>query len=149
MRRLAIVASLAVLGGAVIATPATAPGKRANAAGKKVTVRSSAFGRMLWAPRRQALYIFQRDRRGRSRCYGACARAWPPLFTRGRPRGGRGVRKRLLGTVRRRGGARQVTYAGKPLYTYAHEGPGQVLCHNVRLHGGLWWVIGPRGKRRP
>ena len=150
VRRLAIAASLAVLGVAVIATPATAAaGKRASPAGKKVTVRKSAFGPMLWAPRRQALYIFQRDRRGRSRCYGACARAWPPLLTRGRPRGGRGVRKRLLGTVRRRGGARQVTYAGKPLYAYAHEGPGQVLCHNVRLHGGLWWVIGPRGKRRP
>jgi hypothetical protein len=42
-----------------------------------------------------------------------------------------------------------VTYAGKPLYHYAHERAGQVVCHNVNLNGGLWWVIGPNGKRRP
>ncbi|HZL04366.1 MAG TPA: hypothetical protein VFE45_02915 [Coriobacteriia bacterium] len=42
-----------------------------------------------------------------------------------------------------------MTYAGRPLYYYAHEGPGRVLCHNVHLNGGLWWVVGPNGKRRP
>ena len=62
---------------------------------------------------------------------------------------GNGVRKALLGTTRRRDGRRQVTYNGRPLYYYAHEGPGQVLCHNVNLNGGLWWVVGPNGKRRP
>ena len=35
-----------------------------------------------------------------------------------------------------------MTYAGKPLYFYAHEGPGEVRCHNVDLNGGLWWVVG-------
>jgi hypothetical protein len=54
----------------------------------------------------------------------------------------------LLGTIKR-GRRRQVTYAGRPLYFYAHEGPGAVLCHNVFLNGGLWWVIGADGKRRP
>ncbi|HZL04367.1 MAG TPA: hypothetical protein VFE45_02920, partial [Coriobacteriia bacterium] len=47
-------------------------------------------------PRRQAIYIFQRDRHKRSRCYGACAEAWPPVFTRGEPIAGRGVRSRSL-----------------------------------------------------
>jgi predicted lipoprotein with Yx(FWY)xxD motif len=59
------------------------------------------------------------------------------------------VRRSLLGSIRRRDGRRQVTYAGKPLYYYAHEGPGQVLCHNVKLNGGLWWVVGANGARRP
>ena len=59
------------------------------------------------------------------------------------------MRKSLLGTVKRRGGRRQVTYAGRPLYFYAHEDPGQVLCHNVDLNGGLWWVIGRNGKPLP
>jgi predicted lipoprotein with Yx(FWY)xxD motif len=121
----------------------------ATAGGTKITARGSQFGKMLWGPNRQAVYIFQRDKRGRSRCYGECAQAWPPLYTSGRPVAGRGVRKSLLGTTRRRNGRLQVTYAGKPLYTYAHEGPGQVLCHDVYLNGGLWWVIGPNGKRRP
>ena len=121
----------------------------AMAAGTKLSVRGSDFGPMVWGPDRQAVYVFQRDRRGRSRCYGRCARAWPPVLTRGRPVAGRGVRRSLLGTTRRRGGRRQVTYAGRPLYFYAHEGPGEVLCHNVNLNGGLWWVVGRNGVPRP
>ena len=119
------------------------------AAGTKITARGSQFGTMLWGPKRQAVYVFQRDERNRSRCYGACAKAWPPVYTSGKPVAGAGVRKSLLGTTRRRNGRRQVTYNGRPLYYYAHEGPGQVLCHDVYLNGGLWWVIGPNGKRRP
>ena len=104
---------------------------------------------MLFGPGRQAIYIFERDRPGESRCYGECARAWPPVYTRGKPVAGRGVRASLLGTTRRRDGRRQVTYRGQPLYYYAHEGPGEVRCHNVNLNGGLWWVVGPNGRRRP
>ena len=120
-----------------------------SAAGTKITARGSRFGTMLWGPNRQAVYVFQRDARNRSRCYGACAKAWPPVITRGRPAAGPGVRKSLLGTTRRRDGKLQVTYRGRPLYYYVNEGPGQVLCHNVNLNGGLWWVVGPDGRRRP
>ena len=130
------------------AAPAEEP-KAQAAAGTTITVRGSEFGRMLFNSKRQAIYIFQRDARNRSNCYGECAVAWPPVYTKGKPRAAGGVRQSLLGTIRRRGGRLQVTYAGKPLYYYAHEGPGQVLCHNVNLNGGLWWVIGPNGKRRP
>ena len=116
--------------------------------GTTVTLGRSRFGPMLFGARRQAIYIFQRDRKGKSVCYGKCADAWPPVFTRGRPKAGTGVKGSLLGTTRRRDGKLQVTYAGKPLYFYAHEGPGQVRCHNVDLNGGLWWVVGRDGKRR-
>jgi predicted lipoprotein with Yx(FWY)xxD motif len=121
----------------------------ARAKGTIITLRDSEFGSMLFGPRRQAIYVFERDSKGESACYGECAAAWPPVFTKGKPRAGRGVRAKLLGTTRRRGGKRQVTYAGRPLYYYAHEGPGEVLCHNVDLNGGLWWVVGPNGKPRP
>jgi len=143
VKRLVAVALFASLLGAALAAPA------AIAAGTRITARGSQFGTMLWGPNQQATYIFQRDKRGKSRCYGTCAEAWPPVYTSDKPVAGRGVRTSLIGTTRRRGGRRQVTYAGKPLYYYAHEGPGQVLCHNVSLNGGVWWVIGPDGKRRP
>ena len=116
--------------------------------GTVVHVDGSEFGTMIYGPRNQAIYIFQRDSKNKTNCYGECAAAWPPVLTRGAPRARGGAKQSLLGTVKRRDGSLQVTYAGQPLYYYANEGPGEVRCHNVNLNGGLWWVIGPDGKRR-
>ena len=158
MRRILMLSMLLVVGcgedepataSRTAAATASAEPARAAARGTTITVRSSEFGRMLFGPNRQAIYIFERDRRNRTNCYGECAEAWPPVYTRGTPVAGSGVKTSLLGSIRRRDGRRQVTYAGKPLYYYAHEGPIEVRCHNVDLNGGLWWVIGPNGKRRP
>lgn len=117
--------------------------------GTKVTLRESAFGQVLFDGKGQAIYIFELDGKGDSVCYGQCAKDWPPVFTDGDPVAGDGVRKRLLGTTKRRDGRLQVTYAGQPLYFYANESPGEVRCHNVNLNGGLWWVLGANGSRRP
>jgi predicted lipoprotein with Yx(FWY)xxD motif len=130
-------------------TPTATAEDRAARAGTTITLGDSEFGTMLFDSRKQAIYIFERDRERRTVCYGECAEAWPPVLTRGEPRAGEGVRPALLGTIRRRDGKRQVTYAGRPLYFYAHEGRGEVRCHNVNLNGGLWWVVGPDGRRRP
>ena len=107
----------------------------------------SQFGDILFDSRRQAIYIFERDEKNKTNCYGDCAEAWPPVFTEGKPRAGKGVDQSLLGTTKRRDGKLQVTYSGKPLYYYAHEGPGEVKCHNVNLNGGFWWVLGADGER--
>jgi predicted lipoprotein with Yx(FWY)xxD motif len=116
--------------------------------GTTVVLGDSQFGRILFDSKRQAIYIFEHDEENKSNCYGDCAEAWPPVFTDGEPRGGKGVDRSLLGTTKRRDGKLQVTYAGKPLYYYAHEGPREVKCHNVNLNGGFWWVLGPNGERR-
>ena len=117
--------------------------------GTTITVGDSEFGSMLFDSKKQAIYIFEKDPKGETVCYDDCAEAWPPVYTKGQPKAGDGVKDALLGTVKRRDGKLQVTYAGKPLYFYDHEGPGEVRCHNVNLNGGLWWVVGPSGKRRP
>jgi predicted lipoprotein with Yx(FWY)xxD motif len=126
-----------------------AEGKTAGATSKgtAVVLGDSQFGRILFDSKQQAIYIFERDEENKSNCYGDCAEAWPPVFTKGKPRGGKGVDRSLLGTTKRRDGKLQVTYAGKPLYYYAHEGPGEVKCHNVNLNGGFWWVLGADGER--
>ncbi len=131
--------------------PAKGKEKQATAEGRgaRITVGDSQFGQMLFDSKKQALYVFQNDPKGQTVCYGECAEAWPPVLTEGRPRAGAGVRESLLGTVKRRDGKLQVTYGGKPIYSYSHEGPGEVRCHNVNLNGGFWWVVGPDGKRRP
>jgi predicted lipoprotein with Yx(FWY)xxD motif len=124
------------------ATPEPAvPARRAVARGKRIAIVDSQFGKIVGDGHGQAFYVFDKERVGRSECYGDCARAWPPVLTRGRPVAGRGVRARLLDTVRRRGGKRQVTYRGRPLYYYVDDAPGRVLCHDVREFGGLWLVI--------
>ena len=111
-----------------------------------LTLRNTRYGAVLFDGKNRVLYAFTRDRRGPSRCYGACAAAWPVYFAKGSLRAGRGVRQALLGTVRRRDGRRQVTYNGWPLYYYAHEGPGEVKCQNVREFGGLWLVLRASGR---
>jgi predicted lipoprotein with Yx(FWY)xxD motif len=129
----------------------TAPEKPAarKRTGTAIKLGNSEFGSMLFDTKDQAIYIFENDPKGETVCYDECAEAWPPVYTEGEPKAADGVRQSLLGTVKRRDGKLQVTYAGKPLYFYAHEGPGEVRCHNVNLNGGLWWVVGPDGKRRP
>jgi predicted lipoprotein with Yx(FWY)xxD motif len=111
-----------------------------------VKVMETRYGPILVDGRGHALYLFTREHSSRSRCYGACARAWPPFTTRSAPRAGKGARRGLLGTTRRRGGARQVTYKGHPLYFYVDDRrPGQVLCHDVFEFGGTWLVLTRRG----
>ena len=110
-------------------------------------VRTTRFGKILFAGNGRVVYGFTRDRRnGPSQCYGACAAAWPVYFARGTLKAGTGVKQSLLGTVRRRDGRRQVTYNGWPLYYYAHEKAGEVKCQNVVTHGGTWLVERPSGK---
>lgn len=127
-------------------TPSRSPAKGPPPApGTVVTTGDSAYGTMLFDAGGQAIYLFDKETTSRPECYGACAAAWPPVLTSGPPGAGGAARDDLLGTVRRRDGTTQVTYAGQPLYFYAHEGPGQVLCHDVVEYGGLWLVVTPGG----
>ena len=122
-----------VLAALVTATAAMA---RSTATSSTVEVRASAYGHVLFDNRGFALYAFTRDRGGRSSCYGACAKAWPPYLAN-RVDGGT-----LVGTTRRSDGKLQVTFGGRPLYYYVGDrSPGQILCQNVREFGGLWLVV--------
>lgn len=106
----------------------------------------SRYGRVLFDGRPR-LYLFTRERSSRSRCYGACATAWPPFLTTGEPRARTGARESLLGTTRRRDGKTQVTYRGHPLYYYVTDRkPGQITCQDVVEFGGTWLVVSPSGR---
>lgn len=117
--------------------------------GKTIRAVSSQFGKILADGRGQAVYVFDAETSSRPECYGACARAWPPVLTKGRPKAGKGARAGRLGTTRRRNGKRQVTVDGQPLYYYVDDAPGRVLCHNVDEFGGLWLVVRPDGTPAP
>jgi predicted lipoprotein with Yx(FWY)xxD motif len=121
-------------------------GLRVAAKRAQVVAKESSFGRVLFDANGQAIYVFEIDGTNRSNCTSEdCVKAWPPVLTEEPPSAGEGADARLLGTIRRGDGSLQVTYNGRPLYFYEHEGPGEIKCHNVDLNGGLWWVVTPRG----
>jgi predicted lipoprotein with Yx(FWY)xxD motif len=117
--------------------------------GTTLTTGSSPFGTMLFDASNQAVYIWEVETSSTPQCYDDCEVAWPPVLTDGAPVAAGEVRADLLGTVPRSDGSTQVTYNGHPLYYYAHEAPGEVKCHNIATHGGMWWVVQPDGNRAP
>jgi predicted lipoprotein with Yx(FWY)xxD motif len=109
-----------------------------------VAVARTRLGRILVNARGQTLYLFTKDRHGRSACTGRCTRVWPPALVFGRPTAGHGVAKGLLRTRRRRDGRRQLVYNGHPLYTLtADTAPGQVEGQGFE---STWFVVSPGGR---
>jgi predicted lipoprotein with Yx(FWY)xxD motif len=115
-------------------------------AGTEIKAADSKYGSILFGPSKRAIYLFDKETSVASRCYGACAEAWPPVLTDGGARAGDGVKADLLGTTKRRDGTVQVTYNRHPLYYYVDDPPGEVLCHNVEEFGGRWLVVDPDGE---
>ena len=120
--------------------------RKSRAKGTTVTVVSSQYGPVVADSRGEAFYLFASEKSGRSRCYGTCAQRWPPVLADGTPRAGPGADGRLLGASRRTDGKMQLTYAGHPMYYYAGDAPGRILCQGVNEFGGLWLVVRPSGK---
>jgi predicted lipoprotein with Yx(FWY)xxD motif len=119
-----------------------------SATGTKATVslRKTNLGLILVNPKGKTLYLFAKDRNGKSACSGSCARFWPPLLNRGRPTAGPGVKKSLLSTTRRSNGSLQVTYNRHPLYTYAlDQQAGQTNGEGNSRFGAKWWAVSARG----
>ena len=109
---------------------------------------SPHYGNVLYDKDHFALYVFSADHGSTSTCYGACSSAhggWPPLLTKGAPRVA-GLNASLLGTTKRTDGTLQVTYDGHPLYYYAADPVGKIMCQHVVMHGGLWLIVKPDGQ---
>ena len=127
------------------AAVATAKGR-----GPMVRVVDSDYGRVIADGKGEAFYLFGSEKGSGSKCYGACAEAWPPVLAKsGGPIAVGGADSELLGTTRRRNGKLQVTYAGNPLYYYVHDTPGEILCHDVAEFGRFWLVVRPNGRPAP
>ena len=114
-----------------------------------ITADDSEYGTMLFDERGQAIYLFDKETSDSPACYDDCATAWPPVLTEGAPEADGEVDAALLGTTEREDGSMQVTYNGHPLYFYADEDPGEVLCHDVDDFGGTWLVVTPEGAPAP
>jgi predicted lipoprotein with Yx(FWY)xxD motif len=146
VKRLMTVALAAVLATSVMAGLALAASKPTKPA--TVKVRSTKLGKIVVDGPARTLYLFEKDKNGKSSCSGACAKAWPPLLTKGKPKAGTGAQASRLGTTKRSDGTTQVTYGGHPLYTFAPDKnkPGSTKGQGVDGFGAEWYVVGPNGK---
>ena len=125
-----------------------AMGNAAKAAGPVVSTGSTSLGTVLVDSRGHTLYLFAKDKSGKSSCTGQCASFWPPLIASAKPRAIGGVKASLLGTTKRADGRMQVTYNHHPLYTFAKDTKkGQATGEEVNAFGAKWYVLSPAGAK--
>ena len=124
-----------------------------------IRLGTTSFGRHV-AQRLQnanhyAIYISTHDLRDKSRCSGQCTLTFKPVIAHGRVKARDGVKQKLLGTINRGHGLKQVTYNHHPLYTSTDDSsPGVAVDDDCPIAGGrwgLWFVIDRNGNpdKRP
>jgi predicted lipoprotein with Yx(FWY)xxD motif len=93
--------------------------KATPAPGLVIKAASTSLGSVLTGVGGLSLYIHAGDTPNDSTCTGGCASAWPPVLIKAGAKvtAGSGVTG-TLGTFTRTDGTTQVTYNGKPLYSW-------------------------------
>ena len=126
------------------ASSTATPAKTASA--DTVDVRKTDLGRILVDAQGRTLYMFEKDKNGKSACADACASAWPPVT--GTATAGTGAVAKLIGTTKRSDGSTQATYNGWPLYLYEGDSAaGQTTGQGLDQFGAEWYVLAPTGRK--
>jgi len=101
------------------------------------TARNAKLGTTILVDRRGlSLYNLSVERKGRFICTtSVCLSLWHPLTV---PKGTTPAGVRLLGTVKRPDGQRQVTYRGAPLYTFTQDHKRGDVNGNGFKDVGIW-----------
>jgi predicted lipoprotein with Yx(FWY)xxD motif len=133
------------------AAPTGAPAALASITTTKGTVhtaRVKGVGVVLVNASGRTLYLFGPDNQKKVTCTGMCADAWPPLYVKGKPKPGSGIKDSLLGTIKAPNGKTQVTYNHWPLYTFSGDTKsGQANGEGLRAFGGVWFAVNKDGHR--
>jgi predicted lipoprotein with Yx(FWY)xxD motif len=113
-----------------------------------IKVVSSSAGMHLVDAQGRSLYLFERDEKGDSYCYGACAAVWPPVEVDKTPAAVAGVPASALGMFKRDDGEMQAMYRGHPLYYYSADAstPGKMRGEDAEQFGSSWYLVGQNGK---
>lgn len=91
-------------------------------------------GVVLTDARGMTLYIFDKDSKGKSACYGECAEDWPPFLAKAAD-----AASGPYGLVIRKDGQKQWAFNGMPLYYWQDDtAKGQATGDGV---GGVWHVV--------
>jgi predicted lipoprotein with Yx(FWY)xxD motif len=109
---------------------------------------AKGLGQVLVDSEGHTLYAFSGDHGESVACAGACAKAWPPLLDEtGKPQPSNGTAAARLGTLKRPDGTTQVTYGGRPLYTFTGDKtPGDANGNGQSAFGGTWTTLKGNGE---
>jgi predicted lipoprotein with Yx(FWY)xxD motif len=120
------IALAAVLCAALLASPAGArprhaplPDRAAHSRTVAKRARNASLGEIVLTNLRgRTLYTLSAEVRGKFICTGACLSTWHPLVV---PKGVKPLGPTRLGLVKRPDGRMQVTFRGRPLYTFSGD----------------------------
>jgi predicted lipoprotein with Yx(FWY)xxD motif len=135
--RIAVIALAAIAASVALAacgddddsdSAATAAGSTtATGAAEKISVQSVGGLEALVDAEGNVLYTNDQDTAKRIACTAECAAIWLPVTSEsGQPTSDDSSVETKLGVVTAPDGASQVTYNGKPLYTFTEDSPGEV-----------------------
>ncbi|MFF7989559.1 hypothetical protein ACFZDG_07170 [Kitasatospora xanthocidica] len=126
--------------------PSTPSAPSAPASATLQTATDPKLGTIVTDSAGFTLYRFDQDRSNppESYCNGSCAVIWPPEHVNGDVTV-KGIDSKLVGTVTRSDGTKQVTLNGWPVYRYSPDSkPGDTKGQGV---GGTWFAVTPSGGR--
>ena len=105
----------------------TAAASTSGGASTVSTKSISGVGNALVDSKGDVLYTNNMDSGSKVACTGSCTSIWPPLAapSSGQPTSANASVQAKLGVVKQPGGGSQVTFGGKPLYTFVQDSPGQ------------------------
>jgi predicted lipoprotein with Yx(FWY)xxD motif len=123
----------------------------AFAAGSPILKSAHApkLGKIVVNGKGMTVYHVSTEKNGHIACTGNCLYYWFPVTVKSKAAIvlGPGLSKAKIGTVKRPGGALQVTYNKLPLYRYyLDRSPGQVKGQREKDPAGTWYVISTSGR---
>jgi predicted lipoprotein with Yx(FWY)xxD motif len=138
---LAILASAALLalglaacgGGSNNSDSTTASSAGGADSGSTVSTQTVGGASLLVDSKGAVLYTNDQDTSSKVACSGACTSIWVPLPapSSGQPSSSDSAVQAKLGVIKLPGGGSQVTFDGKPLYTFVQDGAGEATGDGV------------------
>lgn len=145
--RVTLGVTLAVALGAIGLLAAGALAGNATQSSATLSLRSTKLGPILVNSKGRTLYLFMKDRNGKSSCAGPCAQFWPPLVAQAKPTVGKGLKASLVRLTTRRDGRMQVSYNRHPLYTFVQDKrAGQTRGQDYSAFGAKWFTVSAKGR---
>jgi predicted lipoprotein with Yx(FWY)xxD motif len=130
---------LAACGGGNSKADAASSGKAPAIAVNKIS------GQRVLALRGHSLYTPSQEKNGTITCTGGCTAIWAPV----KASAGKNSKVGRLSSLTRPGGRKQLTYRGRPLYTFTQEGKGKLTGDGIKDrfggHNFTWHVVKTKG----